>query len=201
MADTIKHAGFSFSWEAEHDADMRAPWEEHDGHGPVRGTAKESFTSRYRPGDKKPGERVLWGERGEFLLYDWQGAMKLARADGWGMPADDRAEFIAKHGREPTRGEQCAAAVQSDFDFLRRYCDGQEYWQSLCVTLLDVEGEPVEQFREYLGGILGADDAYLESEAVSLADHIAAQVKQQLGRKKILTLKHGARVERVRVRN
>lgn len=198
--EDFTYAGFNFRAECAHDPHMGCPWEEYDGHGPVRESSRESFTSRRRPGDKKPGERVLWAERGSFLLYDWQGAMKIARRDGWGLSDEDRASLAVRLGRAPTRGEVCAEAVARDFDRLRRWANSEWWWVDIRVTLLDVEGEPVEEFQEYLGGIESDSPDYAKERARDLAAQIAANVKPQLGRKKTLVIEHGARVERIRVR-
>ena len=50
--DTIERDGFTLRARIEHDSDTGAPWEEHDGHGPV---------SDWEVRDKLPGELILCG--------------------------------------------------------------------------------------------------------------------------------------------
>lgn len=68
--------GYSVRVHVDYDQDMGAPWEEHDGHGPV-----SEWTTR----DKLPGERVLATDRNHRRYYDFAEACKIARRDGWGF--------------------------------------------------------------------------------------------------------------------
>jgi hypothetical protein len=70
--DTFEHGGARFRFRTEWDSDTGAPWEAHDGHGPV-----SEWTSR----DKRPGERVLCADRGSHRFYDFAGAVRIAKAD------------------------------------------------------------------------------------------------------------------------
>ena len=69
--ETITVQGRDFAVMVEPDDDgMRAPWEEHDGHGIV-----SEWTSR----DKRAGERVLSRDRSSYLYYDVAATMRKAR--------------------------------------------------------------------------------------------------------------------------
>ncbi|WP_239482854.1 hypothetical protein [Paraburkholderia sp. C35] len=69
------------------DIDHGAPWEEHDGHGPV-----SDWTTR----DKRPGERVLSSDRGIKRFYDVQEANRIAEQDGWGLTEEHKAALLQR---------------------------------------------------------------------------------------------------------
>lgn len=198
--EDFEQSGFRFRLDVAPDYGIDPPWEHEDGHGPVRRVYAESYYSRGAPRDKRPGERVLWADRHEFLLYDWQEAMKTARRDRWGLADEDRAKLAARLGREPTAGEVCAESVARDFEYLRRWCDGGWWWTCLRVTLLDVEGEPVDDFTEYLGGVESDSEDYAKECARDMAAQIVHEIKPRIGRKKTLVIERPARVERIRLR-
>jgi len=115
--------GYAAEW--FYDEDMGAPWEEHDGHGPV-----SDWTRR----DKKPGELVLSEDRSLRRFYDFQAAIAQAKAEGWN----------AEPYNWPTKGAQAQAAVLADFNYLRDWCNNRWHWCGIRVVLLDEEGEPTE---------------------------------------------------------
>ena len=90
--DTFTRGGRNFRISIHHDSDMGAPWDEHDGHGPVRSVSAR-YGLRHR-GIKRPGERVLHNDRNGTWLYDWQGkppASWPARMAGTPRPTTPRA--------------------------------------------------------------------------------------------------------------
>lgn len=92
----IEHDGIAYVVTIEHDDCMGAPWDEHDGHGDV-----SDWTTR----DKLPGELVLSEDRNSKRFYDYAGACKIARRDGWGwLPEPVRVE-------RPARGGMTGAAL------------------------------------------------------------------------------------------
>lgn len=172
--DNITLKGLTFRVELVGDVGgIGAPWDEHDGHGPVR------FARNDDP--KRAGERVLHHDRSALYLYDWAGAMRLAKKDGWGLAPDALAAFAKRLGRDPTAGEIRAEAVQRDFDYCRRYASGDWCWVGVEVTLLDVDGETTHE-RESLWGIESDSYTYHDEVARELAEEIASRI----GRKKIL---------------
>lgn len=175
--ETIELKGLTFRVDIRHDDSMGAPWDEHDGHGPVR-EARYEYRSRIA---KQPGERVLHTERGYAWVYDWQGAMTLAKRDGWGLGPDDLAALAKKLGRDPLPGEIRVAAVQGDFDYCRGYLEGDWHWCGAVVTLLDVDGEPTHEC-ESLWGMESSDYKYFDTTARELAGGIAKRV----GRRKYI---------------
>lgn len=79
----FEHKGRQFVARVHRDEDMGVPWEEHDGHGPVRLLDRNE--------SKRPGE-VLMGQR---YAYDWAEALVIAERDGWDsdpIGAPNRAE-------------------------------------------------------------------------------------------------------------
>lgn len=82
------HNGVEYTARIEHDDTSGAPWEEEDGHGEV-----SEWTTRA----KSSGELVLNGDNGSKRFYDFAGACRIARRDGWGfLPEPVRVE--RRHG-------------------------------------------------------------------------------------------------------
>lgn len=158
--DTITRGGRNFRVNIHNDPDTGPPWEEHDGHGPVREIRHGHGWGHVK---KRPGERVLHSNHRNVWLYDWQEACKLARKDGWNAEPYDA----------PGRIER---AVLADFDYLRRWLGGQWGWVYLQVTLLDASGEDVES--QYLGGFESNDDDGITAAADELADELLHPLQQ-----------------------
>ena len=116
--------GYTFKLRIEFDDDADPPWERSDGHGPVR-SIRTLYGLRHQ-GLKRPGERVMDNGRGDYWLYDWQKACRLAREGGWN----------AKPYDAPNRIER---AVQADFDFLQRWLRDDWWYVGVCVQMLDDE--------------------------------------------------------------
>lgn len=120
--ETEEYQGHTITIEWYYDCDCEPPWEHEDGHGSVR-------DSRSR--DKAPGEKELWYDHGTYWFYDYAGAIKLAKKDGWDAPP-------YKTG---TKGQQAQRAVDSDFDYLRRYLTQDWWW---CGYVLKVDGQEID---------------------------------------------------------
>ena len=149
------YLGFNFRAYIVADDNNRRPWEDCDGHGPVREDLRES---------KKPGEKILGpsGSRDVWYLYDWQAAQREALRDGWG----------AKDSHQPgeTRRQYAARAVQADFDFLRGWCCDHWHYVGVCVARLDDDGEECEDPYVYaLWGIESNAGDYLREVAAENA--------------------------------
>lgn len=176
--DTFEVQGLTFRFNTEADTDTGAPWEEYDGHGPVREGDTDWYTGQVK---KTPGERVLHrGGRNEYTrVYDWSEAMKMALKDGWGLCAEKRPA----NWDTLTKGQKAELAVQSDFDFLQGWCDDSWRYVGVIVTLMveDEDGDLVEYsgplsgtFHDSLWGVEDNDSSYVESVAVELAEGIAS---------------------------
>jgi hypothetical protein len=117
---TITRNGTTLVVEYHYDDDSGKPWKDSDGHGVV-----SEWTRR----DKKPGERVLHENRGARLYYDVQQTMAIALRDGWGVAGQTFA----------TKRQQAAAAVEVDFQYLRRWCQGDWFYIGIVVRTEDDE--------------------------------------------------------------
>mgnify|MGYP000299424944 CR=1 FL=1 len=131
--DTLELNGRTYKAQWFYDEGMGAPWEEHDGHGPV-----SDWTRR----DKKPGELVLSEDRGMRRFYDFQQAIAQAKTEGWNTEPYNW----------PTKGAQAQAAVLADFNHLRDWCLDRWHWCGIKVTLLDDDGNETDK-DESLWGI------------------------------------------------
>lgn len=159
--DVIEHAGFRFKVDMPNDHDAEHPWQ-FDGHGPV-----SDWTRRA----KRPGEMVLCEDRGQRRFYDFQKAVKAARADGWGSQGDEGL----------TGGAKAAKAALADFDRLRRYCADQWGYVAVIVSLVDDEGEDMSLPKQALFGVESDSGDYLLDVATELADEVIAQLKAMGG--------------------
>ncbi len=124
------------------------PWVEHDGHGEVSDWERRS---------KRPGEMVLVEDRGSRLFYDFAGAVRKARAEGW-----NKAPYTWR-----TKREQAAAAALADFKRMRAWCNDEWHWCWMEVTLLDGYGEATD-ISSSLGGLESDGGEYLDETAREL---------------------------------
>ena len=177
--DEFTRNGLNFRVEFEPDHFAGAPWENEDGHGPITDWQNVSHWwsngSRevYRP--KPAGWRLLCQDGRMARFYDFAEAIKRAKREGWGLGPNALAELRGKLGRDPTAGEIRAAAVERDFDRLRRWCADDWYYVGCVVTLLDVDGCATDE-SESLWGIESDSDDYLTEVAHEMADDIAKRV-------------------------
>jgi hypothetical protein len=184
-------SGWSVVVRVETDMDAMPPWKEADGHGEV---------SDWRPANsKRAGERVLCGDgRGglgtdhSVWFYDFAGAVATARKDRWVCSHGIQRETCGVIGIElcaevlagdacphaqpnghPTARAMAACVAEQDFNFLRRWCNGDWEYISVTVTLYDAEGE--EAGSDSLGGI-ESDGDYWKQCAVEMIDGLTAGV-------------------------
>lgn len=198
--ETFEHCGLKFAAYTTHDDSHGRPWEEGDGYGIVRELRGDSCYSS-RP-VKAPGERFLSWERGWGLAYDWQGTMKKARAEGWGLSDEARAALVARFGRDPRGREVVAESVRLDFERLRGWANDEWGYVGVIVELLDVEGEGTGE-TESLWGIESDSPDYHGEVARELAEQSADRLNladAKGRRRKMLKRETAARSEAIRVR-
>lgn len=159
--ETALPDGRSIKVSFPHDSDHGAPWEESDGHGPIRIIRDRS--------DKLPGERILGGERRHLFAYDFAGAMALAKRDGWGLCDEERAKLEKRLGHAPSAGEIRAAAVEADCDFLSGWINERWSYVVIVVDLLDADGR--ELASDCLGGV-ESFGSYASEQAAEMANQL-----------------------------
>lgn len=164
--DTIRCTvdGFDVVATVKHDDTMRAPWKEHDGHGPV-----SEWTQR----DKAPGERVLSEDRRSKRFYDFAEAVKIAKRDGWGVEGGKRDG--------ETDGQYAARAAEHDFKVLRAWCNDEWHWSGVVVT---VSRAGVELGAASVWGVErnypGSDNSYLTETANELLSEAIASARAKI---------------------
>jgi hypothetical protein len=208
---TFTYLGLTFLLTSEQDTDHGAPWEEEDGHGPVRELCRAGYSSNghYRNMGKGPGEIAFSsGERyATIYAYDVQAATKTARAE-WGLSDDklaalreriaEKAMFldartrnnaggkfiprpVSEFMREPTKGEIAAEAARLDFEHVRGWVRDEWAYHCLKVELCDVDGETVDGEAEYLGGVCYSDNDTPESIAAEYGEDMAHELASRFG--------------------
>jgi hypothetical protein len=166
----VEKGGLRFRINIEFDDDADAPWENDDGTGIV-----PNWTVR----DKRPGERILNTDHGSKRFYDFAGTMEKARAEGWGLSPERIAQWTLKAGQAPTPSQIIEAAVEADFERLRRWCSEQWWYVGVIVTQIDENDEPKEP--DYLHAIWcmeSDDEAGHEEYANEYMDQIIAERKE-----------------------
>lgn len=159
--ETRTHGTMSFCVEWVYDTDTDAPWGREDGHGPV-----SEWTTR----DKRPGEMILSSDRGMKRFYDFAGAVKTARVEGWNTTPY----------KWPSKGAQAHAAALADFKYLQRYCRQDWHYCGIVVTLLDADGEP-DSVDASLWGIESECSDYHEEVIGELITECMHQITATIG--------------------
>lgn len=144
------------------DDDNTPPWKQEDGHGEV-----SDWTTR----DKAPGELVLNEDGRSKWFYDFAGAVKTAKRDGWNAaPFDDGL----------TGGAKAAKAARADYERLRAWCNDD--WRYIGVAL-QVWFEDIQLTDEYgaaLWGIESDAGEYCTETANELISEAMAQAVAEL---------------------
>jgi hypothetical protein len=151
--EEFKIDGRAFRASFFYDPFMGAPWEENDGHGPVREVRNRE--------EKRAGEIILEFEQNRYWLYNVQGATTLA-LDSWGLGDEEHAFLAAKLGRAPTKREISARAVEIDVSHLRKFLRGEWHWVIVTVSLLDDDGKESSKHADTCGGFESSDGYPLE---------------------------------------
>jgi hypothetical protein len=133
--DTLEQCGITVRIRYEPDYDSN-PFGD-DGHGDIR-----QVDCHWGRPDKRPGEVILHSDRGTHWLYDYQGAIQKAKADGWGCRQVDK---FGEPRPPMTKNQVAAQAVEEDMDFLRGYLQGDWGYVGIIVTALNEDGDEVGQ--------------------------------------------------------
>ena len=154
--EEFEHNGRTFARRTEHDDSHGHPWEECCGHGVVSG---------WEHRDKAPGELILATDwRSAKLFYDFAATVRIARRDGWDTPPY----------RTGTPRQRAARAARADYEFLRRYCDGQwSYVGVIVAPVCECCGEVKEDDAQSLWGVESDSDDYLREVSEELAEELA----------------------------
>jgi hypothetical protein len=171
-AEVINGESIELEWEGWrivatiHDDDHNPPpWKNEDGHGDVT-----EWTTR----DKEPGELVLNEDGRSRRFYDFAGACRIARRDGW------NAEPYDVPGETPR--QRAAKAARADYERLRRWCNDD--WRYVGVAL-QVWFEDVQLTDEYGAALWGIESdcgEYITETANELISEAMAQAVEELNR-------------------
>jgi len=107
--------------------------------------------------------------------------MAIAKRDGWGMSQDFINELAKTLGRLPTRGQTIAAAVEYDFEYLRKWCNNEWYYMILSISINEVndDGEIVREIDSSSVGGYESEGEYWKTEALRTANYmIENQLKE-----------------------
>jgi hypothetical protein len=159
--------GLQFQYFTDQSDETDAPWVREDGHGDVRVVHNVRYMEQLQ---KRPGERVMYHDRYTYWLYDFAGAMKKAKADGWGT-SNATSDMLPGKVRE--------LAVTEDMQRLSNYLAGEWYYVDVAVKLLDIHGRPVEGYDDSMGSIESFATDYIEEEAHRMAEDIAKGLQGQ----------------------
>lgn len=153
-SEIIEREGFRFRAEIFYDTDHEAPWDDGDGNGIVI-EPERHYT-------KKPGHRPLWSsDRNDKWFFDWQGTVKKAREEGWGIDPKFIPMLTEKLGHPPTKGEIAVIGAQSEYDRFRAWLRGDWWYCGVTLTLLsDDPDEDDAVDTDYGHSIRGVEDGF-----------------------------------------
>lgn len=203
--DIIEHDGSRFRVTFPYDDIDDAPWEREDGHGDISDWKRHAFGQGTKP-PKAAGELILCWDHGSYRTYDFAGACKIARRDGWGwLPGDLKtavddlgtwhasagsfhatgsdintavSRLYAAHRASMSPKAYAAEAARRDFEFLRDWCENRWCYVGVVVELVDDDDEPTGE-TESVGGIESNAYTYLEETAHELAGELLANLKSR----------------------
>ena len=192
------HPGWTFLVKHHYD-DMAAPWEEHDCHGEV--TKRDASRHPHRHGTgKAAGEVVIYEAACTVWCYDYAGAMKIAKRDGWGLdakglealklelayrqvhrgPFDNYKACVARAVElaatiTPTPGQIRRDAVDADMERMRGWIANDWHWCWIRVEACEAPGgiDADDLDWQSLGGLESDGEDYILECARGLADQIA----------------------------
>jgi hypothetical protein len=204
------YPGFTLVVKSHYDYDRWQPWEECDGHGPVREEHGARYSSPWTHGTgKRAGEVELCYEEGTSWFYDVQAALKQARREGWGLsPERDAAARLAlvrsrmslgtrnlmTHAELValadcvvlTKGQRAAEAVRLDMEYLSGWLNNDWHWCGLTVTVALCPPEyrhlleGQEEYEHALWGLESNARGHLDETALELGEAAIKAMQDQL---------------------
>lgn len=165
----VERGGYTFRVNFPCDEDHEPPWDDGDGQGIV------SAVGVTRP--KKPGERVLFKDRHHDRTYfDWEGSIQKAKSESWGLSDEEVEKLKGKLGKYPTRGQIVEAAVQRNFEWMRRWVRDEWEYVGIQITLLR-DGKEVSS--ETAWGFDNDDLTSLSTETHWMIDQMLGELREQ----------------------
>lgn len=151
-----------------HDDDCQdAPWQRGEGHGDV---------SKHTRRSKRAGELVVYEDGATHRFYDFAGACRRARAEGWGMAGGKLEGETAR--------QYAARAARHDFEVLRAWCNDEWRYFGVEVTIYKGEVKLTGNYSHTLWGVEGnypgSDNSYLAEVACELLDEALEDAKRIL---------------------
>lgn len=175
MSDVFHRSEFEYDGEQftvtyYYDPDAGAPWDNSDGHGPVRCALKE---------EKRAGEWVMGptGSRDIWYLYDSTVAQAIALRDGWGHGDD-------VPGESPR--QKAARAVRADFEYLRGWCTDEWHYIGIEVRHTATGETSALWCIDGSGSYAGADAYHIDVLKELARDIMASDAFAQYKRRPIL---------------
>jgi hypothetical protein len=155
----FEHEGRTYAAKLERDEHHGAPWDEEDGHGDVTG---------WETRDKSPGEMILCEDRHAKRFYDFAGAVKRAKAEGWD----------AKPYKTGTKSQQAHRAALADFNRLCAWCNDDWCYVGVIVApVCECCGEVQDGKAASLWGIESDAGDYLAETARELIAEIEPDIR------------------------
>lgn len=173
-SEVIERDGYRFRVDLEYDPEHGKPWEDGDGNGIV------IEPGRYY--SKKPGHMLLYhGDRQDKWYFDWQGTVKKAREERWGMGTEGLVALAAKLGHTPTKGEVAVVGAQAEYDRFRAWLR-EDWWHcGVIVTLLtDDPDEDTSIDTHYRHALWGVEDGYYKPKYGTDYGEYKAEVIEEL---------------------
>lgn len=166
--ERFDHFGRAFEVSLYADYSHGAPWDEEDGHGPVRHIPYSESMA--------PGETFLahGSARGYRYVYGFGAALVQASREGWGIGPRELELLTMRIGKKPTRAQIRAESVRQDMKHLAGWCDSDWQYIGVSVRIIGADDEPEgHKFENALWGVESSGD-YWREVARELADEILA---------------------------
>lgn len=157
--DIFERNGRRYKVAFPHDDSGDTPWDRQS-FGVVSDYKHHAFGQGTKP-PKKPGEMILYWDRGTYRTFDF-------------------AETCRQYRNEGCTRKEAAESAMADFKLFKGWCEDRWTYVGVVVTLLDDDDEKTDKSASLWGIESDADD-YLETTAYELADDAAHWEVEELG--------------------